>query len=210
MHNSGMILESAPLRRLSIARLRGFTLLELMVVVAIAAIMAALAAPSLRDFVVRNKMSSVGNEFTGSLLRARNEAVSRNTCVTMCMSTTVEATGTGTQGPVCATTGDDWQVGWIVFLDTTCANTAGPNTPEDLIFVRQGAVSDYHLSLPTDGNLRAIEFGARGLNGLANAGRFDLNYKDNNSKETQKFGYTICLSALGRSRNITPAGTACS
>ena len=54
---------------------QGLTIIELLVVVSIAAILATLATPFLRDFVVRNKLAGLSNEFTASVLRARNEAV---------------------------------------------------------------------------------------------------------------------------------------
>ena len=87
---------------------RGFTLIELLVTLAVAAVLASLAAPSIRDFIVRSKMTNLSNEFSGSVLRARNEAVNRNVCVTLCMSSS---------GTACTTTGTDWQAGWIGFLN---------------------------------------------------------------------------------------------
>lgn len=188
---------------------RGFTLLELLVVIAIAAILVALAAPSLRDIIVRNKMSALGNEFIGSLQRARNEAVSKNTCVTICMSTTTDAIGTGTNGPVCETTGSDWKVGWIAFLDPTCANTSFPDAPENMLFVRKGDAGDYRLLVNGENYIQSIEFGARGLNGLNNARQFNVQFKDGVNSETSRFGFNICLSALGRTLTI-PSGTTCS
>jgi type IV fimbrial biogenesis protein FimT len=176
-----------------------------MVVVALAGILAALAAPSLRDFIVRNKMTSISNEFTGGLLRARNEAVSKNTCVTMCISTP-PASGDTSALPSCDASGDDWQVGWIAFLDPTCANPATPASAVNLLFVRKGESTDYLLK--SNSAVRNIEFGARGISGLGNAGRFDLRYKDENTSETRKFGSGICLGALGRARSIPP-GTSC-
>ena len=89
----------------------GFTLIELVVTLAVAALLASLAAPSVRDFIVRSGMTNLGNEFNASILKARNEAVNRNTCVTMCMSSNASAAS-----PSCTTSGTDWQVGWIVFL----------------------------------------------------------------------------------------------
>ena len=45
----------------------GFTLIEMMTVVSLIALIAALAAPDLRAFMVRNKVAGVGNEFAAAL-----------------------------------------------------------------------------------------------------------------------------------------------
>jgi type IV fimbrial biogenesis protein FimT len=87
-----------PKARSFIIQNKGFTLIELMVTIAIVAILAMLAAPSLRDLMVKNEFASVGNEFNGSIMRARNEAVSRNSCVTMCMRPTPSAAPPTTTG----------------------------------------------------------------------------------------------------------------
>ncbi|MFZ4285283.1 GspH/FimT family pseudopilin [Variovorax sp. HJSM1_2] len=203
-----MIRPTTPASRLCRNRHSGFTLLEVLVTVAIAGILAALAAPSLRDFVARNKMSSIGNEFTGSVLRARNEAVSRNTCVTMCLSTTVNDTGTGSSGPRCATTGQDWQVGWIAFLNPSCSsasNNPDADKPENLLFVRQPVAGEYYLNALS--NTRKIQFNNRGLNGLGSAEEFDLVYQSVNHPWTQKYGFNICLNKMGRTRTISDAST---
>ena len=56
-------------------RPQGFTLIELLITIALAAILASLAAPSVRDFIVRSKLTNLGGEFTASVLKSRNEAV---------------------------------------------------------------------------------------------------------------------------------------
>lgn len=194
-------------------RHRGFTVIELMVTVALVAILAALAVPSLRAFIVRNNFSSMGNEFSGSILRARNEAVSKNMCVTMCMSSTVDTT-TG-NGPVCLTNGQDWQVGWIVFLNPECnttinrpqeTNASGTlvNKPENMLLVRRTGNADY--TLMSQSTTRKIQFNPRGNSNLGAAGRFDLVYTDN--QLSNAYGFSICLDALGRTRSV-PAAVVC-
>jgi len=62
-------------------RTMGFTLTELMVTVSIVAILLALAAPSLRSFILDNRLASQAAEFTGSLAMARSEASKRSSRV---------------------------------------------------------------------------------------------------------------------------------
>lgn len=61
----------------SVRSQRGFTLLELMIVVAIAAILAAIAVPAFDSFVDRNRLTAATNDVIGGLNFARSEAASR-------------------------------------------------------------------------------------------------------------------------------------
>src|SRR6185369_496626 len=85
----------------------GFTMIELMVTIAIMAILAAIAAPSFNEAILSNKLAGYANNFVASAQLARSEAVKRNKPVRICRS----ANGTS-----CATSGT-WRQGWIVFSD---------------------------------------------------------------------------------------------
>jgi type IV fimbrial biogenesis protein FimT len=85
-------------------RCGGFTILELLITVSIVAIMAAVAAPSLADAIARQREKSAASELLSSLLRARSEAVGRNSNVTL--------------APVAG----GWQQGWKI-LDPANAST---------------------------------------------------------------------------------------
>lgn len=62
---------------------RGFSLLELMVVVAMVAIFASLAAPSMSNFVAGQRVKTTAYDLATSLLLARSEALKRNQDVTV-------------------------------------------------------------------------------------------------------------------------------
>ncbi len=85
----------------------GFTLIELMVVVALVAVLAALASPSWIQMQVRNTVRTAVNDFTSSLHLARAEAVRLNIPVTVCPSS---------DGATCTAT--ELQAGWIVRTGT--------------------------------------------------------------------------------------------
>lgn len=85
---------------------RGFTLIELMVVIIIAAILLAIAVPSFSTLIKRNNVDSLQSKFSSSLATARTEAASRNRIVTICGS----ANETNC-------TGGSWNAGWIIFED---------------------------------------------------------------------------------------------
>lgn len=84
-------------------RTRGFTLVELMVVIAMIAILASLAAPSWRELLARNAIRSAVNDLGASLQYARSEAVRLNSPITVCASN---------DAINCANTG--FENGWIV------------------------------------------------------------------------------------------------
>ncbi len=178
---------------------RGFTLIELLVTLALIVILAALAAPALREYAIKSNLRNIGNEFTAGVLRARNEAISKNTCVTMCMSNT-----TDNALPACKTTDTDWQVGWIAFLNTSCNTTiAGPAAIEDVILVRKSVGDQYFLNSQAATPRRKLTFNSRGYPGLTNADEFDLVYSAVNDPMTSKYSFNICLDKLGRTRTIS-------
>ena len=60
---------------------KGFTMIELMMVVAILAIMSALAAPSMTRLIATQRLRSVATDLHLTLVKARAEAIKRNTNV---------------------------------------------------------------------------------------------------------------------------------
>jgi type IV fimbrial biogenesis protein FimT len=65
----------------------GFTLIELVVTVAVLGIIVSIGAPSLRDFLVSNRLSADINNFIGLVNYARSEAITRNQNVIICPKT---------------------------------------------------------------------------------------------------------------------------
>lgn len=66
---------------------RGLTVIELMVVVGVVAVLAALAAPSLREFMARQRVAAVNAELVTDLQYARSEAVARDIVVAITFRT---------------------------------------------------------------------------------------------------------------------------
>jgi len=89
-------------------RHRGYTLLELLIVMSIVAILAMIAEPGFQYVTNSNRVATEVNSLLGDVLFARSEAVKEGQTVTICSST---------DGQTCSGS-IDWQNGWIVFLDT--------------------------------------------------------------------------------------------
>jgi type IV fimbrial biogenesis protein FimT len=87
----------------------GFTLIEMLMTMAIAAVLLALAVPSFRYVTNSNRIAGEINGLLGDLQFARAEAIKEGQTVTVCQSTD-GATCTGLTS---------WQGGWIVFSDPT-------------------------------------------------------------------------------------------
>lgn len=88
----------------------GFSLVELLVTLAIVAIVAGLAMPSMQSLFGGSQITATNNQLVYSLQSARSEAIKRITPVTLCPS--------GNPLAADAVCGGSFTGGWIVFVDT--------------------------------------------------------------------------------------------
>ncbi len=98
-------------------RQNGFTMTELMVTIAIAAILLSLGVPAFKYITYSYRMASELNGFLGDMQYARGEALKEGNNVTVCAST---------NGSSC-TGGTNWAGGWIVFSDLSANHVVGGN-----------------------------------------------------------------------------------
>lgn len=121
----------------------GFTVIELMVTIAVTAALLVLVVPAFGQFVLNRSITSQANSFATMLAFARSEAVKRNSTVSMCKSA---------NGVTCRPQGN-WAQGFIVFVDSMTAGTLGVVDPGEQVLRVVGQVHD-SLSLggvPTQG-----------------------------------------------------------
>ncbi len=116
-------------------RVAGFTLIEMIVTVTIAAILASIAIPSFTKMIERNRISTGTNEFLSALILARSEAVKRSTTVVVCASTNQTS---------CAVGETNFSKGWIIFPECNSSAIGGANEVNGVI--------DTTINCDSDGN----------------------------------------------------------
>jgi len=129
----------------------GFTLVEMLMALAVLAILAMQAIPSMAAWVSKVRLSSAADQFFQSLALARNEAIKRNTRTVVCKSAA---------GSVCDLTGS-WQWGWIVFVDV---NGNAQVDDGDQILFRQAALGG---NIRFDGNTNVAKYVSYSPNGTS-------------------------------------------
>ena len=133
------------------ARQNGFTLIELMTTLGIAAILVTMAVPSMKSFTLNSRQTAGVNELVSGMHLARNTAITMNTRVTMC---------TSENGQSCQSVG--WDKGWIAFID----KNSDQNVDADEAIIRSagsvegltinsGLYSDYLMYRPNGRVMRA-------------------------------------------------------
>lgn len=88
------------------ATTKGFSLIELMIALAVAAILLVAAGPSFRDAVRRNKVSGASNALLADITYARSEAINRGNIVSICPSSDQQT---------CTSSGKAYESGWLVY-----------------------------------------------------------------------------------------------
>jgi type IV fimbrial biogenesis protein FimT len=136
----------------------GFTLIELIVTVSVAAILLAVAVPSYQTFVLNNRMAAQSNDFITALQLARSEAIKRGTRVSVCKSA---------NNASCTTSGT-WAQGWIVFVDGNTAGTLdGTGANADILLRASSGLSGNSTLTGSTNVADFVSFMASGATSLA-------------------------------------------
>lgn len=96
-------------REASGRRSNGFSIIELMIVIAIVGVLAAVAIPAFDDLIKNNRRAVVVNELVSDVMVARGESAKRGQAVSIC--------GNTSSGGTSCTGGATWDYGWMIFLD---------------------------------------------------------------------------------------------
>lgn len=172
---------------------QGFTLIELVMVMAIVAIVLAVGIPSMQSMARTSYTPTLSNEFLKALAMARNEAIKRGYPVYIC--STVNPTAAS---PACSLAGStNWEDGWLMMLDE---DDDGDFTDqaENPLLVHEAIRSDYSLNgEPAVKNL--IGFQATGF--ATQAGNVVLcNSHVVTFSTDKKYARVIAVNGSGRSR----------
>lgn len=166
---------------------RGFTLIEMMVTLAVLAVLVTIATPSLMALMDSIRLKSASTGFLSHLHLARSEAIKRNSPVVLCKSA---------DGVSCATSGG-WEQGWVIFHDS---NTNAVLDSGEIVIAQASALSN---RLRFTGNLnvnRYVSFHPSGatqlVGGAFQAGTFTICRQSASSGEARQ----IILNAVGRPR----------
>ncbi len=115
----------------------GFSLIELMVTVSVAAVLMAIAIPAFSSIMAQNQLATATNAARGALMSARQSAVMQGRPVSLCAGTPTE----GCSG--------DWSAGeWLVFRDDDHSG----DLDDDERVVRHGRVPAADGAVSLDGN----------------------------------------------------------
>lgn len=128
---------------------KGFTLLELMVTLAIAAILAAIAIPSFETLINNSRMNSAYSGLVAELNYARSEAVQRSTPVTICASSDQTACNS-----------NNWHLGRLVFMDVN--GNGGVDAGDTLLKVFAGSEANISIVSAVFTNAGFIVYNANG------------------------------------------------
>ena len=141
----------------------GFSLVELLVAIAVAGVLLGLALPSLGRLTGESRIGALSNDFVGALQTARSEAIKRARPVAACASADPLAAE-----PACDST--DWTTGWIVYADRVGGTGRDPGVAGDpLIVQREAAGPD--ATIVAGANVAArVRFDAEGAHVLVDTG----------------------------------------
>jgi len=173
-------------------------MIELLVTVAVAAILLGIAAPNFQSVLQQSRQESRVMELTGMLNFARSEAIKRASRVSVCARATDTSCGT------------NWNNGWIVFIDN--ADTSGViEAVETVLKTGKALPASFTLSNKAivSGAANAtqrsfVRFGPRGLSSWRGSGSFT--FCDSRGTDAAK-GVNVSMSGDVRQARRNESGT---
>ena len=172
----------------------GFTLIELMVIIAIAGVLLSLAAPGFISFQRNSELTSLANKMLGSINSARSEAMK-----------------SGRNAFVVPNDSSNWSTGWFVYVDMNSNNSFDEGT--DLFIQTQPALVSYitmtgnnnaatsnpYISFDSAGYARTV--GGNGLTNLA----LSIKRNDVSTADTPEQSRLVIVARTGRTRACKPS-----
>lgn len=177
------------------SHLRGFTLIEVMVVVSILAILIALAAPSFTPMIERWRVRQSVEQLQSTLYYARSEAIKRGGQVT------IQKLPNNTNGCTTASNVQDWDCGWFICEDTDDNGVCAATEP---ILQRYDTPANIQISRTSGG--ASIQLNRWGL---VSGPFLGFSLVPLNKSTTDQAARGLCMSSGGRIRIIPPEDIPC-
>ncbi|WP_157971353.1 GspH/FimT family pseudopilin [Dyella sp. C9] len=165
-------------------RAGGYGVIEMLVVLVIAAIILAYAVPAYKSLITQNRMGGEINDLQGDLELSRSSAIKQGVPVVICPSSNPTATTPSCSGST------SWQSGWIVFTDIGQNQTYAADSGDTLLHVHSPLQLDDTLTGSVSetangafgGTLTYLSFNRMGAPSLATPSKYAaLSVHDANS-----------------------------
>jgi type IV fimbrial biogenesis protein FimT len=181
-------------------RMSGYTLVEIIIAMTVAAVILTIGIPSFRFVTNSNRIAAEINGLLGDMQFARAEAIKEGVPVTVCVSA---------DGATCANT-NTWQSGWIVFSDfngNATVDTAA--SPPDVIFRVQTPFSSTDTFVANN-NLGHVTFNRQGYaNGVTNGTGIELHDSANTPSWIRCLSINFVGMMASQTYNTTTNGFTC-
>ena len=158
----------------------GFTIIELMITLSIAAILLAVGIPSMSDFIANNKITSQGNILVSFLQNSRMEAVKTNRTTQVCVENDDSTNSCD---------GGNWATGLKLWSDKDNDNTVDAN---EVIRFYNASPGDITITAAGFANANYIEYKATGISD--STGSFDVC----DTSRAGETGRRITINSTGR------------
>ena len=152
----------------------GFTLLELIIVLAIGSLMLAVSFAPMTDLVTGQRLKVQANDTLGAILFAKSEAITRRGSVSVCAKKDENT-------DLCGSNPADWKNGWIVFEDLDFDGVV--DSDEEIL-----RSSGEYESLTTTGQVTVFVFDEEGI--ANNSGNIEFCWSEATGNKMRRLAMT--------------------
>lgn len=181
-----LTITSSKAKTIPMLKMRGFTIVELMITILVLALLAGIGVPAFQSTVMNNRMTSQINALVTSMNQARSEAIKQNRDVVVCRSTDSSS---------CAGSGSGWAQGWLVFVDENENGSidGGGNNCDGSGDCKLSVQSTLSGNIQVDANVSQLIYNGRGTSNTGGT----FTFCDSRGAEEAK---AIIISNTGRPR----------